>query len=106
MTFVALAVEGTDTAPSTDAPGNEPHTPSDRATTFQAVKGEPEHYSGETLLVSAYAIVWVVMLAWVALVWRKQQSVNARLDDLEKEVARAVAARSAHEPGGAARPAP
>ena len=38
-------------------------TPDDRATSFQAVKGEPEHYSGETLLVSAYAVLWVIVLS-------------------------------------------
>ena len=72
----------------------------DRSTTFQAVQGEPEHYSGEALLVSAYAILWVILLAWVALVWRKQNALDARLDDLEREIDKADAAAS---PGGAAR---
>jgi hypothetical protein len=61
-------------------------TPDDRATTFQAVKGEPEHYSGETLLVSAYAVLWVIVLAWVALAWRKQAGLSSRLDDLERVI--------------------
>ena len=61
-------------------------TPDDRATSFQAVKGEPEHYSGETLLVSAYAVLWVIVLAWVALVWRKQAALTLRLDDLERVI--------------------
>ena len=61
-------------------------TPDDRATTFQAVKGEPEHYSGETLLVSAYAVLWVIVLAWVALAWRKQADLSSRLDDLERVI--------------------
>jgi hypothetical protein len=59
-------------------------SPNDRATTFQAVKGEPEHYSGEVLLVSAYAVLWVIVLAWVALAWRKQAGLSSRLDDLEQ----------------------
>lgn len=59
-------------------------SPNDRATTFQAVKGEPEHYSGETLLVTAYAVLWVIVLAWVAVAWRKQAALTARLDDLER----------------------
>ena len=66
--------------------GAPPSTPDDRATSFQAVKGEPEHYSGETLLVSAYAVLWVIVLAWVALVWRKQGALTARLDDLERVI--------------------
>ena len=61
-------------------------TPDDRATSFQAVKGEPEHYSGETLLVSAYAVLWVIVLLWVALVWRKQAALALRLDDLERVI--------------------
>jgi CcmD family protein len=84
--------EGRDqgTAPGQDAP----QTPNDRATTFRAVSGEPEHYSGEKLLVGAYAIVWVVVFAWVAGVWRKQRSMTQRLDALEGEIARAAAARA------------
>ena len=70
-------------APSTAAASSSA-TPDDRATTFQAVKGEPEHYSGETLLVSAYAVLWVIVLAWVALAWRRQAGLSTRLDDLER----------------------
>ena len=70
-------------APSTAA-ASPSTTPDDRATTFQAVKGEPEHYSGETLLVSAYAVLWVIVLAWVALAWRRQAGLSTRLDDLER----------------------
>jgi CcmD family protein len=74
------------TQPSTSAP------PGDRATTFQAVQGAgEEHYSGEVLLVSAYAIVWVIVLLWVALVWRKQSALNSRLDDLERILDKAAA---------------
>jgi hypothetical protein len=66
-------------------------TPNDRATTFQAVQGgESEHYSGEVLLVSAYAIVWVVLLAWVGILWRKQSALTTRLDDLERVLDKAA----------------
>jgi hypothetical protein len=61
-------------------------SPDDRATTFQPVKGGAEHYSGEVLLVTAYAALWLIILAWVALVWRKQAAMGARLDDLEKVI--------------------
>jgi hypothetical protein len=73
-----------DTAAATTAAPSASTSPDDRATTFQAVKGEPEHYSGETLLVSAYAVLWVIVLAWVALAWRKQAGLSTRLDDLER----------------------
>jgi CcmD family protein len=64
-------------------------TPDERSTSFQAVQGEGEHYSGERLLVSAYAILWVVLFGWVAFVWRKQNALDARLDYLEHEIDKA-----------------
>jgi len=68
--------------------------PNDRATTFQAVQGnQGEQYSGAVLLVSAYAILWVILFAWIALVWRKQSALSTRLEDLERVLDRAAAAR-------------
>jgi cytochrome c biogenesis protein CcdA len=65
--------------------------PNDRATTFQAVQGnQKEQYSGGALLVSAYAALWVVLFAWVALVWRKQSALSARLADLERVLDKAA----------------
>jgi hypothetical protein len=70
--------------------------PNDRATTFQAVQGNSsEQYSGAALLVSAYAILWVILFAWIALVWRKQSAIGARLADLERILDEAAAARDA-----------
>jgi hypothetical protein len=64
--------------------------PSDRATTFQAVQGNgTEQYSGGVLLVTAYAVLWVVMFAWVALVWRKQRTLDSRLAELEGVIQKA-----------------
>ena len=68
-------------------------TPNDRATTFQAVEGnQKEQYSGEHLLVAAYAALWLVLFAWVAIVWRKQSALHARLADLERVIDKADAA--------------
>ena len=65
-------------------------TPSDRATTFQAVQGNgTEQYSGGVLLVTAYAVLWIVMFGWVALVWRKQRTLDSRLADLEGVIQKA-----------------
>ncbi|MGO9832678.1 MAG: CcmD family protein [Polyangiaceae bacterium] len=77
-----------------DDPGAVPQT-TDRATTFQAVQGGQEHHSGETLLVSAYAVLWVLVLAWVAFIWRKQGDLNARLFDLERVLDKAAAEKTA-----------
>lgn len=69
-----------------------PSAPSDRATSFQAVQGGEEHYSGEVLLVTAYAVLWTIVLAWVALVWRKQRLMSSRLTDLERVLDEAASA--------------
>ena len=67
-------------------------TPNDRATEFQAVQGNAgEQYSGTTLLVSAYAVLWIVLFAWIALVWRKQRDLDGRLADLERVLDKAAA---------------
>jgi CcmD family protein len=72
----------------------------DRATTFQAVSGnEAPHYSGEVLLVSAYALVWTLLFVWVAFVWRRQRGLDDRLADLEKVLDRAAAAPSGSKGG-------
>jgi hypothetical protein len=82
------------TEPTTTTPSES--SPSDRATTFQAVQGpQAEHYSGEVLLVSAYAILWAILLAWVASMWRKQSTMNTRVNELEQILDRAAAAREA-----------
>jgi hypothetical protein len=80
--------------PTTEGSANAPSSPSDRATTFQAVQGpQPEHYSGEVLLVSAYAILWSILLVWVATMWRKQRAMSTRVDELEKILDRAADVR-------------
>ena len=70
----------------------QPTDPTDRATTFQAVQGNAkEQYSGGALLVTAYAALWMVLFAWVAIVWKKQSALNARLADLERVLDEAAA---------------
>jgi len=89
---MTLREQGQDVAPAQSS--DSAQTPGDRATTFRAVTAEPEHYSGEKLLVGAYAIVWAVVFAWVAGVWKKQRAMAQRLEALEGEIARAAAARA------------
>ncbi len=70
----------------------QPAAPNDRSTEFQAVQGNPtEQYSGEALLVAAYAVLWVILFAWIGLVWRKQRGLDARLGDLERVLDKAAA---------------
>ena len=63
--------------------------PDDRSTEFHAVQGGTEMRSGEQLLVEAYALIWLFMLAWLVIVWRKQNVVSSRLRDLEAAIVRA-----------------
>jgi CcmD family protein len=68
-----------------------PVTPADdRATEFTALDPGAERYSGSTLLVSAYAAIWVILMVWIFMLWRKQSSLTQRLDDLEGAIDRAA----------------
>jgi hypothetical protein len=62
----------------------------DRATEFTAVDGG-EHYSGSSLLVEAYAAIWLILMAWIFMLWRKQATLGERLDGLERTIDRAAA---------------
>jgi hypothetical protein len=77
-------------APQSNDPGAA-KAPDDRSTSFQPVEGGGENRSGTTLLVEAYAVLWVLLMAWVLLLWRKQAALSARLGDLEKAIDRAAA---------------
>jgi hypothetical protein len=68
-----------------------PAVPDDRATEFTAVEGG-EHYSGSTLLVEAYAAIWLILMVWIFMLWRKGASLADRLDGLERAIDRAAAA--------------
>jgi hypothetical protein len=61
----------------------------DRATEFKAVDGTGEQFNGYTLMVEAYAAIWLIMLVWLAFIWRKQQNLAARVEGLEGAIARA-----------------
>ncbi len=66
-------------------------TTQDRATTFQTVEGGGNMQSGEKLLVEAYALIWILLMGYVFMVWRRQKSLHARIDELEKALDRAAA---------------
>ena len=74
------------------------NTPDDRATQFQAVQGG-ETYSGMNLMVGAYAAIWVILMAWIFLLWKKQQSLTMRLDGLEAAIDRAAASKEGKADG-------
>jgi hypothetical protein len=70
--------------------------PSARSTEFVAVQGGGETTSAATLLVTAYIVMWALLLGFVFLSWRRQGRVETRLAELEK------ALTSGEPKGGAA----
>ena len=77
----------TQTAPA--ASGTK--APDDRSTTFQPVEGGTEQHSGATLLIEAYAVLWIILMGWLVFQWRRQGALGARLDGLERAIDRASA---------------
>jgi len=67
----------------------QPTAPDDRATEFKAVEGTGEHYNGYTLMVEAYAAIWLILMVWLAFLWRKQAALSLRIDGLEGALSRA-----------------
>lgn len=62
----------------------------DRSTQFVAVEGGEETTSAEALLVSAYAVMWALLLLFVFMGWRRQRAIESRIGDLEKALAAAT----------------
>lgn len=70
-----------------------PPQPQDRATEFKPVEGQGEHYSGFGLMVEAYAAIWLIMMVWLVFLWRRATNLTARVDGLERAIARAESAK-------------
>ncbi len=62
-----------------------------RSTEFRAVEGGTEMVSGGTLLVEAYCALWLILLGFLLVSWRRQARIDARVDELEKALARSGA---------------
>jgi hypothetical protein len=62
--------------------------PPPRSTEFQAVEGGAEMVSGGTLLVEAYCALWLILLAFLLISWRRQGRIDQRVGELEKALAR------------------
>ena len=62
--------------------------PDDRATAFRAAKNG-EAVPGGSLLIAAYAVVWVVILLIVVRTFRRQTRSAEQLDALERAITKA-----------------
>ena len=63
-------------------------SPADRSQEFVAVTGGQDTTSAETLLVVAYAGMWLAIFGFVWLTKKKQKGLSERLDSLEKALDR------------------
>jgi CcmD family protein len=48
-----------------------------------------EQYNGYTLMVEAYAAIWLVLMGWLVFLWRKQADLSRRVQGLEAAISRA-----------------
>jgi hypothetical protein len=74
-----------DTAPEAATAG-APLTPESRSTEFVSVTGGTETTSAEALLVTAYVLMWLAVAFFVFITWRKQNSLDSKLKDLDSRV--------------------
>ena len=65
-----------------------PAEPAQRSTEFRAVEGGSETMSGATLLVEAYAALWIILFGFLLISWRRQARIDARVADLERALSR------------------
>ncbi len=89
------------------AAGGPAPSASSRELYFSTDQGGPFHKVGEgaqrevmqvdklgaTLMVEAYVVLWLLLMGWIWLLWRKQASLNTRLDDLERVLDKAAGSR-------------
>jgi hypothetical protein len=84
-----LSLEGSDNVwflASAGAPDTEAaQVP--RETAFRPVEGGRETTSGELLLIEAYAALWIILLGFLLVSWRRQSRIDARVAELERSLA-------------------
>lgn len=78
--------------PEVQKPAAVGNAPADRKADFAAVEGK-EEYNGGTLMVVAYASIWVILMAWIFLLWRRSSALGQRLAGLEAAIDRAAAGK-------------
>ena len=51
---------------------------------FVATTGGGETTSAEAMLIAAYMIIWVILMAFVGLTWRRQRAASDKLARIER----------------------
>jgi len=91
----ALAHARVDTAQVAPAPSaSAAAVPEDRGTAFQATSGGTEMRDGAKLMVAAYAILWVIVAAYLGLMWSWQRKLQGRIEGLETALDRAASKKA------------
>lgn len=63
--------------------------PSERSTQFVPVgDGAPEATNAGTFMVAAYVLMWLCTVLFILHTWRKTRSVEARMTELQKAIAK------------------
>lgn len=68
-------------------------TAQDRSTEFVPVQGGGETTSAGALLIVAYGLMWAVLIGFILLTWRRQRRLEAKADELGRQLAEAAGAR-------------
>ena len=77
---------------------NPAPAPSAGAAQSPAIPMDSQMQSGEALLVEAYMVIWVLVLGWVFLAWRRTRALEDKMATLEEALARAAKAASPATP--------
>ena len=86
-----VSFEATREASLYGAAQGAPAEPGQRSTEFRAVEGGTETMSGGTLLVEAYAALWIILFGFLLISWRRQVRIDARVAELERALSRGPA---------------
>ena len=84
----SLLLAGLDGSPSKTDASAGPQTA--EGSGFRPVTGGEQMQSGERLLVEAYAAIWLIVLFFVLLMWRRTRAIESRVESLDLAVSRAA----------------
>ncbi|APS00043.1 hypothetical protein [Pajaroellobacter abortibovis] len=65
-------------------PEENKNLPEERSTAFHAIEGGTETKNGSLLLVEAYVTLWLILMAWLLLLWKKQNHLKQRIALIER----------------------
>jgi hypothetical protein len=63
-------------------------SPSERSTQFVPVVNAPETSNAGTFMVAAYVLMWLCTVFFILHTWRKTRSVEVRMNELQKAIAK------------------